>query len=113
MRISDWSSDVCSSDLQIKELEEQTEGTGIDVTETDGGNAFLVNLPDVTFTTGSYSISPAFQSSEARRVGKECVSTFRSRSTPKHNKKNHDKRIKYVLDIHTHISQYKTNEYTN
>src|SRR3546814_6006054 len=62
MRISDWSSDVCSSDLQIKELEEQTEGTGIDVTETDGGNAFLVNLPDVTFTTGSYSISPSFQS---------------------------------------------------
>lgn len=49
-------------DQQIKELEEETEGTGIDVTETDGGSAFLVNLPDVTFTTGSYSISPSFQS---------------------------------------------------
>lgn len=48
-------------DQQIKELEEETEGTGIDVTETDGGSAFLVNLPDVTFTTGSYSISPSFQ----------------------------------------------------
>lgn len=49
-------------DQQIKELEEDTEGTGIDVTEVDGGNAFLVNLPDVTFATGSYSISPSFQS---------------------------------------------------
>ena len=49
-------------DQQIKELEEGTEGTGIDVTETDGGNAFLVNLPDVTFPTGSYAVSPSFQS---------------------------------------------------
>lgn len=49
-------------DQQIKELEEQTAGSGIDVTETDNGNAFLVNLPDVTFATGSYSITPSFQS---------------------------------------------------
>lgn len=49
-------------DQQIKELEEGTEGTGIDVTEVDNGNAFLVNLPDVTFATGSYSITPSFRS---------------------------------------------------
>lgn len=49
-------------DEQIREIEEGTEGTGIDVTQTDNGNAFLVNLPDVTFPTGSYAISPAFQS---------------------------------------------------
>ena len=49
-------------DKQIKELREQTAGSGVDVTETDGGQAILVNLPDgVTFATGSYSISPAFQ----------------------------------------------------
>ena len=49
-------------DKQIKELKEQTAGSGVDVTETDGGQAILVNLPDgVTFATGSYSISPAFQ----------------------------------------------------
>ena len=49
-------------DQQIKELREQTAGQGIDVTETDNGNAILVNLPDgVTFATGSATISPSFQ----------------------------------------------------
>jgi len=49
-------------DQQIKELKEQTAGSGVDVSETDGGSAILVNLPDgVTFATGSYSISPTFQ----------------------------------------------------
>ncbi len=50
-------------DQQIKELKDQTAGSGVDVTEVDGGQAILVNLPDgVTFATGSYSISPGFQS---------------------------------------------------
>ena len=49
-------------DQQIKEIKEQTAGSGVDVTEVDGGEAFLVNLPDgVTFATGSASINPAFQ----------------------------------------------------
>lgn len=49
-------------DEQIKELKEQTAGSGVDVTETDGGQAILVNLPDgVTFDVGSYTIKPAFR----------------------------------------------------
>ena len=49
-------------DQQIKELKETTAGTGVDVSEVDGGQAILVNLPDgVTFATGSYTISPGFQ----------------------------------------------------
>ena len=49
-------------DQQVKELKEQTAGSGVDVTETDGGEAILVNLPDgVTFATGSYTISPGFR----------------------------------------------------
>ena len=37
-------------DQQIKTLKEQTSGSGVDVSETDGGKAILVNLPDgVTF----------------------------------------------------------------
>ncbi len=49
-------------DQQIKELKDQTAGSGVDVTSVDGGNAILVNLPDgVTFATGSYSVSPGFQ----------------------------------------------------
>jgi len=49
-------------DQQIKELKEQTAGSGVDVSETDGGNAILVNLPDgVTFATGSYTINQTFR----------------------------------------------------
>ena len=49
-------------DQQIKELKDQTAGSGVDVTSVDGGNAILVNLPDgVTFATGSYAVSPGFQ----------------------------------------------------
>lgn len=49
-------------DEQIKELKEQTAGSGVDVTEVDGGEAILVNLPDgVTFATGSYTINDTFR----------------------------------------------------
>lgn len=49
-------------DQQIKELKEQTAGSGIDVTEVDGGEAILVNLPDgVTFDVGSAVIQPNFR----------------------------------------------------
>jgi outer membrane protein OmpA-like peptidoglycan-associated protein len=47
-------------DQQIRELREQTAGTGVDVSEVEG--AILVNLPDgVTFATGSATISPGFR----------------------------------------------------
>ncbi|OZA94080.1 MAG: hypothetical protein B7X57_02765 [Erythrobacter sp. 34-65-8] len=47
-------------DQQIRELREQTAGSGVDVSEVDG--AILVNLPDgVTFATGSSAITPGFQ----------------------------------------------------
>ena len=49
-------------DQQIKELEEQTAGSGVDVSEVDGGEAILVNLPDgVTFATGSATINSTFR----------------------------------------------------
>jgi outer membrane protein OmpA-like peptidoglycan-associated protein len=49
-------------DKQIKELKEQTAGSGVDVTETDNGAAILVNLPDgVTFDVASYSLKPSFR----------------------------------------------------
>jgi outer membrane protein OmpA-like peptidoglycan-associated protein len=45
-------------DEQIKELEEATQGTGVDVTQTPEGDGILVNLPDVTFATDSAQVSP-------------------------------------------------------
>lgn len=50
-------------DKQIKELKEQTAGSGVDVTEVDNGNAILVNLPDgVTFDVDSSTLKPQFRS---------------------------------------------------
>lgn len=49
-------------DKQIKELKEQTEGSGVSVSEVGDGEAILVNLPDgVTFAVNSAEISPGFQ----------------------------------------------------
>ncbi|MEO0031890.1 MAG: hypothetical protein RIS94_1648 [Pseudomonadota bacterium] len=49
-------------DKQIKELKEQTAGSGVDVTPVDNGQAILVNLPNgVTFDTDSTVIKPAFR----------------------------------------------------
>lgn len=49
-------------DDQIRELDEQTAGTGVDVEEIGDQDAILVRLPDgVTFARGSANINPAFQ----------------------------------------------------
>src|SRR3546814_4062395 len=83
MRISDWSSDVCSSDLH--ELL-----TG--VARRRDSRTVLARMRSATrFTcpaTSLHSIANWPQASptrsEERRVGKECVSTCRSRWSPYH-----------------------------
>ncbi len=51
-----------SMDKQIKQLREQTAGSGVDVSSVDGGKAILVNLPNgVTFDIDSTLIKPAFR----------------------------------------------------
>ena len=49
-------------DQQIKELREATAGSGVDISEADGGQSILVNLPDgVTFDVDSSSLKPEFR----------------------------------------------------
>ncbi len=48
-------------DQQIRELDEATAGSGVDVTQTPDGSGILVNLPDVTFAFDSTTISPSFR----------------------------------------------------
>ena len=51
-------------DDQIRELDEELEGTGVDVEEIGDQEAILVRLPDgVTFATGSATINPGFYDS--------------------------------------------------
>src|SRR3546814_9110392 len=76
MRISDWSSDVCSSDLHRQAG--QVGDHGLEVEQ--GLEAPLGDLRLV----GRVGGVPTRVRSEERRVGKECVSTCRSRWSPYH-----------------------------
>src|SRR3546814_4621066 len=72
MRISDWSSDVCSSDLGTAVYDQTFEVPG------KGPQTFQVTA-QVNGDAGTIK-----GRSEERRVGKECVSTCRSRWSPYH-----------------------------
>lgn len=48
-------------DEQIREIEEVTAGTGVDVNQTPNGDGILVTFPDVTFATNSTAISPSMR----------------------------------------------------
>src|SRR3546814_8738912 len=77
MRISDWSSDVCSSDLNSHTTTLTLQPRSSD-TASVAGRLVQVALKGVT------RVYEGADRSEERRVGKECVSTCRSRWSPYH-----------------------------
>src|SRR3546814_6557420 len=90
MRISDWSSDVCSSDLEVRRLLGKPgrayiapgsveQWIGISLDEAD-----RMKPSGVRFIVNRYPLIERDIRSEERRVGKECVSTCRSRWSPYH-----------------------------
>src|SRR3546814_2140718 len=85
MRISDWSSDVCSSDLILAFDAASGASLGLLLCLTGTYSASLGNMLSAK---NQMSGLPILQSnawrSEERRVGKECVSTCRSRWSPYH-----------------------------
>src|SRR3546814_7898324 len=87
MRISDWSSDVCSSDLTAFTAGGNTSNTGF--SGRAGVQYDLTPKAMAYFTYGRGYKGPAYNvaRSEERRVGKECVSKGRSRWSPYHEKK--------------------------
>src|SRR3546814_17417248 len=105
MRISDWSSDVCSSDLEPAVLD-GVDGIARDVHTvgqfglapallgTQHADAVLhvetrLHVMTVPFPCAAARsrMRGCRQSSEERRVGEGCVSTCRSRWSPAHQKK--------------------------
>src|SRR3546814_13737765 len=110
MRISDWSSDVCSSDLVVTALcrkyglwlvEDCCDALGSTYrgkkvgTFGDIGTLSFYPAHHITMGEGGAvftndpqlkRIAESFRS-EQRRVGKECVRTGRSRGSPYHDKK--------------------------
>src|SRR3546814_14565912 len=97
MRISDWSSDVCSSDLQpvageyrighARGVREQRGEGGV---EMPGVEARRIDRPDIGIGGAGRAKRLAMrfdeldERSEERRVGKECVSTCRYRWSAYH-----------------------------
>src|SRR3546814_9580271 len=84
MRISDWSSDVCSSDL-ARQAGQVLPGCARQHCSV-GPSARRVDAERSGLSDGQNGRpSPVSRSrSEERRVGKECVSTCRSRWSPYH-----------------------------
>src|SRR3546814_6891410 len=80
MRISDWSSDVCSSDLVVAGAAQRL---GPDPRTRDPvarrGEAHIGKIVAVVGVEQRAVGNRAGERSEERRVGKECVSTCRSR----------------------------------
>src|SRR3546814_6750301 len=86
MRISDWSSDVCSSDLPSC-IYTRTQPYVHAYQYTPQMYTPTAMLRRITCSPGVAKIMPSPPTpnrSEERRVGKECVSTCRSRWSPYH-----------------------------
>src|SRR3546814_19785969 len=109
MRISDWSSDVCSSDLSARSCpqyrgrargwsrrsaENETARTRVRLPPGLGGGR-LGRPPTLGLSPTMPRPADGAKSirSEERRVGKECVSTCRSRWSPYHSKKTKKQKI--------------------
>src|SRR3546814_5085765 len=75
MRISDWSSDVCSSDLQF---------AGVDPVWFETHAPQKLRRWVERLISSDLFGRAMIRRSEERRVGKECVSTCRSRWSPYH-----------------------------
>src|SRR3546814_19716804 len=98
MRISDWSSDVCSSDLLFERLDLIAHRDAADQQrhrELVIAAVFLEILGDLRGKLtrrleDQAARHPRAARSEERRVGNECVSTCRSRWSPYHYKKKQD-----------------------
>src|SRR3546814_14947437 len=110
MRISDWSSDVCSSDLAALQCRQRYAGRQFPVADQHGsarGEGLVVRrqrpLPDAGTRCALYHqrTRPGGQDrprqrgapnrrSQARRVGKECVNTCNSRWSPDHKNKKQE-----------------------
>src|SRR3546814_3344854 len=95
MRISDWSSDVCSSDLFGRQRREELVGARLPAERAPARKAMLPVERERTgdrvlkrfghaAALGREHVERAGYRSEERRVGKECVSTCRSRWSPYH-----------------------------
>src|SRR3546814_11066231 len=99
MRISDWSSDVCSSDLsevlgvygavaEIASVLRKSRAAFDPIMMPIAQRLHITHDHAGLQRETTRAVGWALQRSEERRVGNECVSTCRSRWSPYHYKNN-------------------------
>src|SRR3546814_15491590 len=99
MRISDWSSDVCSSDLHRCPRSERSLGDLAIARDQLSGKDVVRQEPG---------------RSEERRAGPECVSTCRSRWSPDHyNKKHTTYNTRLSTNRRSRYTTYRLHSYLN
>src|SRR3546814_20845249 len=101
MRISDWSSDVCSSDLGADLVRRGLEAVGVVDGHHHGDSEGAGEIADKNqapvakhAADGDARALVEQCRSEERRVGNECVSKCRSRWVADHSKKKNNKQHK-------------------
>src|SRR3546814_6929827 len=85
MRISDWSSDVCSSDLSYRRFGTKSEQNNSSTVSARRHQVYAEAATGYTRHLGMDKLDVLLLyniRSEERRVGQECVSTCRSRGSP-------------------------------
>src|SRR3546814_14088707 len=81
MRIMDWSSDVCSSDLSARRAQAQSLAAVTVLPAPEGP----ISITGRSGPRSPSALKLSVWRSEERRVGQECVSTCRSRWSPYHS----------------------------
>src|SRR3546814_4067964 len=92
MRMSDWSSDVCSADLAVaagilahrRDADAVLEGYAAQLQRGEQQTGHAQFTVTWALCTTSRHLAVSLARSDERRVGKECVSTCRSRWSPFH-----------------------------
>src|SRR3546814_15972201 len=112
MRISDWSSDVCSSDLNpttgaLTRVYEDARAHPKRVVFAEAEEEVALRAA-IQLRDFGYGLPILVGRSEERRVGNECVSPCRSRWSPYHSKKTNTTNRKDSYDNTPNPSHYKS-----
>src|SRR3546814_18288370 len=108
MRISDWSSDVCSSDLNWPKSFSAWRAAPYRWVRS---SAIALSSAGPIHRTTRWVAS--LGRSEERRVGKECVSTCRSRWAPYHYKKKKHQPLAHQQSAYTPVYTHDRYQYKN
>src|SRR3546814_15141268 len=111
MRISDWSSDVCSSDLSTGPLCRLDPAAACARGDRQRHESHRATHAMKLAIALQYLLQHRLLRPEARRVGKECVSTCRTRCASHYENKK-KRKIKKIRITHSTTYPHQATNYT-